>query len=101
MVTASPTMGAHVTDRAEAKDLADQTLDAVIQQWAEAYDLVEPGDVITEYVIGLAAQNPMNERVSMSRYAWGMRHDAMTLHAVLGLIDITDQAARASCDEDE
>ena len=90
-------MGADVSsDRTPAHDVADDALDAAIQQWAEAYDMVEAGDVITEYVVGVAAQNPSDERAGMTRYGWGSRHDAMSLHHVRGLLDVTLEAADAS-----
>jgi hypothetical protein len=81
-------------------EAADQVLDAAIQQWAEAYELVEPGDILTEYVVVLAAQNPTTERPGRTRYSWGSRHDAMPLHHVLGLLEVGAAAADASTDDD-
>lgn len=89
-----------MSDRTPAKDEADQILDAAIQRWAEAYELVDDGHVITDYVVGLAAQR-FDQPPHRALYAWGSRHDAMPLHSVLGLIDVTREAALASSDVDD
>ncbi len=85
-----------MTERAAA----DDALDAAIQQWAETYELVVPGDVITEYVVVLAAQNPTSDRVGRTRYSWGSRHDAMPLHHVYGLLEVGRDAVDASIESD-
>ena len=87
--------------RTPAVEAADLALDAAIQRWAEAYELVEPGDVLTEYVVVLAAQNPAADRPGRTRYSWGSRHDAMPLHHVLGLLEVGGAAVDASAESDD
>lgn len=85
-----------MTDRASA----DAVLDDAIQRWAEAYGIVGPGDVITEFVVVVAAQNPAAARAASTIYGWGSRHDSMPLHHVYGLLEIGRDAVDASCDDD-